>query len=192
MLPLLLSDEMAGLMAFVDGENFTLRGQKAASDNGVKLVEGKYWKPDTYLWFSGREATLMVNDHRTTRSYYYTSVQGDRVALDGTREALWQLGFTAEVFTKPAGRPSKGVDITLARDMLSGTFLSNFHSAFLYAGDGDYVPLVEEVKRHGKLVHVCFFEGSNLSDELRRKADFFHDVTPMFTTCWAELNKTGQ
>jgi hypothetical protein len=38
-------------MVFVDGENFTIRGQKLAKDNSIELKEGKYFCKDTFLWF---------------------------------------------------------------------------------------------------------------------------------------------
>ena len=44
---------------------------------------------------------------------------------------------------KPAAK-AKGVDIALTTDMLSNAFLGNYDVAVLVAGDGDYVPLVEQ------------------------------------------------
>ena len=38
--------------------------------------------------------------------------------------------------------------------------------AVLVAGDGDYVPLITEVKRLGKVVYVVFFNDYGLSTEL--------------------------
>ena len=61
----------------------------------------------------------------------------------------------------------KGVDISLAKDLLSHAFLDNYDYAILYSGDGDYVPLVEEVKRIGKNVMVCFFDTDCLNKELK-------------------------
>jgi len=47
--------------------------------------------------------------------------------------------------------------------MLSHAFLNNYDVATLIAGDADYVPLVEEVKRLGKVVYVLFFVSNGLS-----------------------------
>ena len=49
------------------------------------------------------------------------------------------------------------MDIQLATDMLSNGFSDNYDIAILVAGDADYVPLIEEVQRLGKLVYVTFF-----------------------------------
>ena len=42
---------------------------------------------------------------------------------------------------------AKGVDIALTKDLLSHAFLDNYDAVVLVAGDGDYVPVVEELKR---------------------------------------------
>jgi hypothetical protein len=38
-------------MLFVDGENFTKRGQEALSGAGIALPENKYWSRGVYLWW---------------------------------------------------------------------------------------------------------------------------------------------
>jgi uncharacterized LabA/DUF88 family protein len=59
----------------------------------------------------------------------------------------------------------------------------------LVAGDRDYVPLIEELKHHGKVVVVAFFTGtdSGLSTELAQASDLFIDVTVLFRTHWEHL-----
>jgi len=57
----------------------------------------------------------------------------------------------------------------------------------LIAGDGDYVPLVEEVKHLGKRVLVIFFsEDSGLSPALKLAADDFFDWTNSFVGAWKD------
>src|SRR4051812_22386937 len=97
------------------------------------------------------------------RSYYFTSAQGDADLMDDVGAKLWNLGFTPHVFKRSGTRHSKGVDIALTNEMLSHAFRDNYDSAALVSGDGDYVPLVEEVKRIGKRVHVWFFDDKCLS-----------------------------
>jgi uncharacterized LabA/DUF88 family protein len=62
----------------------------------------------------------------------------------------------------------------------------NYDVACLVAGDGDYVPLVEEVKRLGKVVYVAFFrgEGLGLSPELRLASDMFLEMDGFFAERW--------
>jgi len=175
-------------MLFVDGENFAIRGKKVADAASVSLPCTKYYEPNVFLWFPGvpgtkaitnsGPATIHVQDN-AIRAYYYTSVTGDETRVLSVRERLWSIGFEPNVFKKNRQQDkAKGVDIALAKDMLSGAFLNNFDVAVLIAGDGDYVPLVEEVKRLGKIVYVAFFATNGLSLELRLSSDVFFDFEP--------------
>ncbi len=128
-------------------------------------MESKFYRKDTFIWLPNRRPaeTLHIQSlgselaPRAVRAYYYASVQGDDEKLAGVKEELWSIGFQPEVFKKPAGeRRSKGVDIALAKDVLSNAFMQNYESALLIAGDGDYVPLVNEVERLGKRGYVLF------------------------------------
>jgi uncharacterized LabA/DUF88 family protein len=74
--------------------------------------------------------------------------------------------------------------------MLSHAFLGNYQTAVLVAGDGDYVPLVREVQRFGKRVHVWFFGESGASPELIRVADDFLDISKMFMESWGTYLST--
>jgi uncharacterized LabA/DUF88 family protein len=95
------------------------------------------------------------------------------------------LGFTPEVFKKSSkGQKTKGVDLTIARDLLSHAFHDHYNAAVLVAGDGDYVPLVSEIKRLGKLVYVAFFPQEGLNEELRRASDGFYDLSQPFKHRW--------
>ena len=74
-----------GWMAFVDGENFAIRGKAVAQAAGVPLVSGPYYCPDTFLWapMSRLEDLGGFADFGPhiaggpRRSFYYTAVQGD-------------------------------------------------------------------------------------------------------------------
>jgi len=180
-------------MSFIDGENFTLRGQDLATKHKVAL-HGEWYLPDTFLWMPGfgpRNAPRRLQDFGfiapARRAYYYTSTVGDDEKVKSIREHLHKHGFHPEVFKKPKGHEkSKGVDITLTKDMLSHAFMNNYDGALLVAGDGDYVPLVREVKRLGKTVGVAFFEesGAGLNDELRLSADVFDPIDATFVDRW--------
>jgi uncharacterized LabA/DUF88 family protein len=50
---------------------------------------------------------------------------------------------------------------------------------FLLAGDGDYIPLIEEVMRQGKQVHLGAFS-DGLSPRLPHIADEFVDLDKYF------------
>ena len=180
-----------GWMAFVDGENFTIRAQKVAQTNGLQLVIGENYQRDRFIWIPKRNAKRplavgMVRLQPTAvRAMFYTSVAGDDQALEETRNYLWELGFSPQVFKKAKKEEkAKGVDIALTKDMLSHAFLGNYDVAVLIAGDGDYVPLVEEVKRLGKVVSLWFFSQEGLNPRLRLACDEFYDLTSVFVSGW--------
>jgi uncharacterized LabA/DUF88 family protein len=123
------------------------------------------------------------------RAHYYTSVTGDEPRVNEIRRALRQIGFDPEVFKKEAQKEkAKGVDIALTKDVLAGAFLNNYEIAVLIAGDGDYVPLIKEVKRLGKLVYVAFFavDGLGLNPEMPIVADDFVDLEQDFCQTWKD------
>ena len=61
-------------------------------------------------------------------------------------------------------------------------FNNNYDIAVLISGDGDYVPVVEEVKRMGKSVYVLFFEEQKLglNRNLRLASDKFFKMKSVF------------
>ncbi len=179
-------------MVFVDGENLTLRAQEFAKQNGVELVVGPFYMRDVFVWMPQFErATVgqydnfpsgLVSPH-AIRAYYYTSVTGDEPKLQEVNEALRKLAFEPKVFKKSANRKSKGVDISLTKDFLSHAFLNNYDFVVLIAGDADYLPLIEEVKRLGKIVYLTFLS-SGLSQDLRLAADWFGSLDKLFLDRW--------
>lgn len=183
-------------MLFVDGENFTIRAQAVAKANQVELNNGPFFLNDVFLWFPNFPATrAMTNSdgtptqvqHHAIRAHYYTSVVGDEVKLQETRASLHALGFQPSVFKKDKkSQRTKGVDISLATDVLSNTFQDNFDVAVLVAGDADYIPLIAEVKRKGKLVYLVFFGGpsAGLNRELELASDRFFDCTNSLIESW--------
>ena len=131
--------------------------------------------PIRYYWLTQGQHTERF-DTFAIRAYYYTSSPGDSDSLDKVRRALWDFKFHPEVFhKKKKDDKAKAVDIALAKDMLSHAFLDNYDTSVLVAGDKDYLPLVEEVKRLGKNVWVAFFDNpvGGLSEELRLASDHF-------------------
>ncbi|MFC1596574.1 NYN domain-containing protein [Planctomycetota bacterium] len=173
-------------MMFVDGENFTIRAQELAKEHSSDTI-GDMHHPDVCFWSSWIEGNLSTGGGQEliqaidARRYYYTCMTSDRPGIDRVRDDLVERGFTPVVIQKVRGKRAKGVDITLTKDMLVHAFFDNYDFAVLIAGDGDYVPLVEEVKRFGKRVYVVFFdEQHGLNPELRRAADRFVLLQPSF------------
>ena len=185
----------AGWMLFVDGENFAIRAQELAKREELALsVDQTNYMQDVFVWLPGWDPLTTPFQHRifpldnahAVRAYYYTSVAGDDVKVLEVKRALRALNFDHQVFKKVRGSKSKGVDISLTKDMLSHAFLDHYEDAILIAGDGDYAPLVNEVKRRGKRVYLWFFAGDVLgtAGDLALIADLFVDMTPHFIETW--------
>jgi uncharacterized LabA/DUF88 family protein len=182
-------------MSFFDGENLTIRAQEIASTEGVDFAEGPFYMRDIFVWVptlmatraldSTNEMTVPLQRH-AVRAYYYTSVVGSEEKIRGVKKDLFEIGFAPKVFKRSKTRRSKAVDTTLATDMLGHAYRDNYDVAFLVAGDGDYVPLVEEVKRLGKVVYVCFFKGSGLNEELELASDTFFYLDDFFLEQWKQ------
>jgi hypothetical protein len=180
-------------MLFVDGENLTCRAQEVAKNQSVSLPEGPFHLRDTFVWVPDFQGTRAIETHEglsvplqphAIRAHYYTSVVGDEEKIRGVKNDLFRMGFTPKVFKKSKTRGSKAVDIALATDMLSHGHRDNYDVACLFAGDGDYIPLVEEVKRIGKVVYISFFQGSGLNEELALVSDTFAYFDEFFLGMW--------
>lgn len=180
-------------MMFVDGENLAIRAKEVLTPD--QLVPGKHYEPDTFVWMPGHEKNQRITDHGSflklkefaARSYYYTAVQGDEQQLESVEDRLWNLGFKPRAVKKKKGAQAKGVDILLATEALSQSFRNNLDVVVLVAGDGDYVPLVDELQRLGKIVVVHFFQNEGLNRRLRVASDEFQDLTPRFRKGWTQI-----
>ena len=75
----------------------------------------------------------------------------------------------------------KGVDTLIAVDMLVGAFSGLFDVAVLVAGDADFIPVVEEVRRRGAMVAVAGVSTS-VSGDLRRVADRYIELDSQWVT----------
>ena len=53
----------------------------------------------------------------------------------------------------------------------------------------DYVPLVEEIQREGKVVYLSFFEAEGLSPRLRQAADYFLPLDEIFRVAWPSASR---
>ena len=194
---------------FVDGENFTIRGQKVLRDAGITPTADDSWRRDVFLWLpnispthaffspwpwprlSKDPAPMEATAPPATRAYYYTSMIYADDDWTRMRLAIRDYGFEPRLFRRRKGGGSKAVDLALATDVLTLAGEQHYEVAVIFAGDGDYVPVVEAVKRLGRHVVVGFFEGTDngLNDELRIAADDFIDLTPHLVDSWRSANE---
>jgi uncharacterized LabA/DUF88 family protein len=193
-----IDPHMLRWMVFIDGENFAIRGRAVAEHHSLTLPDCDHHKRDVFLWlpFDAPRSRFLEIPNTTAlrqnaiRAYYYTSLVGSHDDVDAVRTHLSNMGFSPEVFKRPRGATkAKGVDITLTRDMLVHAFKDNYDVAVLVAGDADYIPLVEEVKRNGKVVYLAFLVGggAGLSQELVTVCDGLFDMTANFYQQWRRV-----
>ena len=190
---------------FVDGENFTKRGQDVLSEAALKPSSDGPWRKDVFLWLPNIAATYPVicpvpmpfsrdpglpspRAPVATRAYYYSSTTSDEPGWTDARLTMRDNGFEPKLFKREHGK-SKGVDLALATDVLTLAGEGRYEVAVIFAGDGDYLPVVEAVKRLGRHVVVGFFAANGLNDELRIAADDFVDLTPHLVRCWTSYYK---
>ncbi|MHC4595028.1 MAG: LabA-like NYN domain-containing protein [Planctomycetota bacterium] len=132
----------------------------------------------------GKFAKLLTGERKLIRTNIYLStlnpqrVPPAKIQNDERfRSVLYDIPFMT-VKTRPLRyKPDntayeKGIDILLATDMLSQAYVNGYDSMILVSGDGDYAPVLEEIKKMGKRVENAFFK-SIRSDALRRVCDVF-------------------
>lgn len=77
----------------------------------------------------------------------------------------------------------KGIDVALSVESLTLAHEDAYDIALIISGDGDYVELVEALKRKGKIVEVAMFR-SQSAGILLEHADVF---VPLDDLDWAEI-----
>lgn len=152
------------LIALVDGENLTFCYQRMLRDGRVPYADNVHL-PDAFVW-NNRLLGNPIN-YDVIRITYYTSIFGgserapevksliqqQQYPCGDERTRTWQR-LNAAVFTKSQqAKKTKIVDMRICIDALANTIDRNMDVLFLVAGDGDYVPLIEEVMRHG--IRTC-------------------------------------
>ena len=119
------------------------------------------------------------------RATYYTYAVGSSNMINDIQNELRNMYFKMDnksvlpnrltpcVFKKDKKtRKTKGVDIKKTVDILSNVYQDNLDTAFLVAGDGDYLPLIKEIRRFGKQIYLAFFT-SGLNDNLLNYVDHY-------------------
>jgi uncharacterized LabA/DUF88 family protein len=127
-------------------------------------------------------ASVLPAGTLVVRSYWFGSYTGsdeDRAGLFSLLHGEDRFGTTFQPLLVHKGRrqdSEKGVDVSLAIEMLTNAFHRNFDLGILFSGDEDYARLVLETKRYGTMVGGAFFEKHGLSARLRSEFDAFYDL----------------
>ena len=184
------------MMVFIDGENLTIRYEEMLKEGRDVRVEVKH-QNGIYVWNDNDFVEHF--QHFIVRTMYYTAACGSEDFLDEIRAEIARFhlrahprnplspphvatvhsGILPVVFKKPRSKPSKGVDIRITLDILSNCYMNNFDSMYLISGDADFIPVIEDVMRRGKKVHVAALS-SGASSKLRVAGDSFHLLDHFF------------
>jgi uncharacterized protein (TIGR00288 family) len=86
-----------------------------------------------------------------------------------------------KVFRKYKNKKAKGVDIQMTVDILTHVYQNNLEVVYLVSGNGDYLPVIEEVIRKGKQVYLAAFS-SGLNKTLVHYVDKFINLDDVYFT----------
>ena len=148
-------------MVFIDAQNlsFGSKNYKDGIDNDpTKLV------------------AELTEGYDLIRPYWFDAYPpGDRDSKEGFFHFLGTNGF--RVVDMPLrenddGYEQKGLDITLATELIARGFDDAYDVAVVVTGDDDFDRAIRYVQDRGKVVEVAAFE-STMSDGLKRRADTY-------------------
>jgi uncharacterized LabA/DUF88 family protein len=180
------------VIAFADGENLVLRYQDMLKDGNVPRDDVFHIR-DLVVWHPDITGHTLCDIARIS---FYQTVVGDQDHLDAARRQVSEVQFTCRanendtieldgtlrpcLFKKEKkSAKTKSVDINLTVDMMRHANNAMFDVLFLLSGDGDYLPLVEEIMRGGKQVWLAAFS-KGLNMNLRFAVDEFFDLDEIF------------
>jgi uncharacterized LabA/DUF88 family protein len=84
------------------------------------------------------------------------------------------------VFKKPKqSTKTRNVDIQIVIDVMRYSFAGAIEKVYLASGDGDYLPLIQEVMRRGTQVELLAFQ-SGLNPSLKKSVDRLHFLEDAF------------
>lgn len=183
------------LIGFVDGENLVTRYQKMIEEGYKPRLKTTHIR-DVLIWHPQITHTFLSD---IVRLSYYQTVVGDDLKVDEIQERIAGVQFDyspenqgenthysgslhPKLFKKEArSAKTKSVDINLTVDVMRHAADPRIDVIFLLSGDGDYVPLLQEVARSGKQVWLAAFS-SGLNRRLRYAADEFINLDDIFFT----------
>lgn len=192
-------------LIFVDGENLTLRYQEMVTQGRSSLPTNSHFS-DAFIW---NQSVLDEHLWNLKRISYYTSVVGDddkvravRNEIAGTKFIcrngavagptgtgyMHRTGQLMPFVRKKAARSRKEsiCDVQLAVDVLRACYRDHARIIWIFTGDGDFLPLFEEVVHSGKTVYVSAFS-SGMNEEIPHVVDEFIPLDKHFFSAAQEM-----
>ena len=140
-------DYMNRLMIFIDGSNL-YHGIKNFGRK-ISINFHKFQK-------------MLVARRKLIRTYYYnveTPELKEQLKFYKELESIENFKIILGRLEKRKGghKVEKGIDIKIATDMLKHALMDNYDVAILVTGDGDFVPVIEEIQEAGKIIENAYF-----------------------------------
>lgn len=187
-----LPTQIKRVMLFIDGKNLAVR-YKSLRDSGRKSFGEVKEIRDTFVWIPllfqyPKSLSMGIESYDIVRGYYFTYFVGADDAIEENTKIIKgtqikinsQQTFSPCVIKKDSNeKAAKGDDIKLTVMALHHAFHQHMDIMHLFTGDGDYIPLIEEVQRLGIRVYVSAFS-SGLNDKLKLVADEFFELDNFF------------
>jgi uncharacterized LabA/DUF88 family protein len=160
---------------FVDGNYLGSRARESAPELWVDphaIV--RVAVSNSRRWPGSRSGAVAQDVYRV--SLYDALAELEEDQIPGLSDYLNQVELLDDCEVRPGAvkmgrrKQQKGVDVLLAVDMLVGAHNRMYDLAVLVAGDADFVPVVQEVRRNGCMVLIAASR-ETLSEELRQSAD---------------------
>lgn len=159
------------LAIFIDGSNLYNGMRENLSNTRVNL---------------GELIDQLRNDRYLIRCYYYnaplTEDYGDDLREGQARffESLRRIPYVTVRLGRLHRRSDgslveKGIDVSIAVEALGLAYADAYDEAVIVSGDGDYVELVEAIKRRGKQVEISMFRNQS-AGVLMEYADVFRPL----------------
>jgi uncharacterized LabA/DUF88 family protein len=125
-----------------------------------------------------RQESLAEQTFWPTRIFFHDALDGDAADAEARRAYFERLRLLPDTHVvegsvrtdRKGRRHQKGVDVRLAVDALEAAYGGRADAIALVAGDADFAPLADAIRRSGAHVLVLAFEVS-LAAELRAAAD---------------------
>ncbi len=141
-----------------------------------------------------RLARKLLNGRDLVRVYYYTALPNQTLEparysrqqkfIDALQRKPYFTVVLGRLERRATGYVEKGVDISIAVDMLDLAFTNVFDTAILVSGDGDFARAVQVVQRLGKHVENASTL-SGISYHLRQQSDVTITLDAGFLNdCW--------
>ena len=148
---------------------------------------------DVFVWHPKITRNADFQLVKVVRVCYYTSVVGDEQQVIEVKRKLARIQFDTMadyggmsgqigpvVFKKPSkSQKTRNIDVQIVIDVMRFAFTDEIDRVYLASGDGDYLPLIQEVMRCGKQVDLLAFS-SGLNNALPYSVDNFFNLDPVF------------